>query len=154
MTHYIISSAGKRSAPRVTRCLFACGLLVFPSAHAADPLPGPIPARVVRVVDGDTLVVRAVIWVGQEVETAIRVEGIDAPEMRGPCSGVGLRAQERLAELAAGAVWLRDVRPDKYGGRMRARVEDAAGTDLGHAMMAAGLARPYDGHRPAGWCPD
>ncbi len=36
---------------------------------ARELLPGPVPARVIQVIDGDTLVVKARIWLGQDVET-------------------------------------------------------------------------------------
>ncbi|MFC5354802.1 thermonuclease family protein [Azospirillum himalayense] len=53
------------------------------TVQAAPPaLPGPIPAEVLEVLDGDTLLVRATIWLGQVVETHIRVDGLDAPEIR------------------------------------------------------------------------
>ena len=48
-------------------------------------VPGPVPAEVLAVLDGDTLVVRARIWLGQDVETRIRLDGIDAPELKGKC---------------------------------------------------------------------
>lgn len=50
-----------------------------------EPLAGPIPAMVVKVVDGDTLNVRARIWINQELDTAVRLLGIDAPELNGAC---------------------------------------------------------------------
>ena len=54
--------------------------LVMANALARpNPLEGPVPAFVERVVDGDTLVVRARIWLGQELRIMVRVAGIDAP---------------------------------------------------------------------------
>ena len=54
----------------IARFLFSA--LVFPAfpspSQAKDVLAGPVPAEVVRVVDGDTLLVRAEIWLGQTVE--------------------------------------------------------------------------------------
>ena len=52
---------------------------------AADSLPGPLPARVVSVIDGDTLEVRVHIWLGQNLDTRVRLAGIDAPELKGKC---------------------------------------------------------------------
>ena len=70
--------------------LCAAWLAVMPAtvahAPAAEVLSGPVPARLVRVVDGDTVVVRARIWLGQEVEIHVRLAGIDAPELRGKCA--------------------------------------------------------------------
>ncbi|HCX68087.1 MAG TPA: nuclease, partial [Rhodobiaceae bacterium] len=45
----------------------ACALLAIFSAfpaYAAERMAGPVEAEVVRVVDGDTLVARARIWLG------------------------------------------------------------------------------------------
>ncbi len=49
-------------------------------------------------------------------------------------------------------VRLREIRYGKFAGRVLARVETLDGTDLGQGLLAAGLARPYDGRRRASWC--
>ena len=56
------------------------------------------------------------------------------------------------AAAGVGAVRLWEVRYGKYAGRVLARVETPDGTDLGQGLVAAGLARPYDGRRRASWC--
>ncbi len=128
------------------------------TVRAAPPaaLPGPIPAEVLEVLDGDTLLVRATIGLGQVVETHVRVDGLDAPEMRARCPH-----ERELAETArdharrligAAPVRLLDIQPDKYGGRVRARVLTGGGDDLSAALIAAGLARPYHGERRQPWC--
>ncbi|MBI4184374.1 MAG: thermonuclease family protein [Proteobacteria bacterium] len=123
---------------------------------AGEMLAGPVPAAVVRVVDGDTLVVRARIWLGQSVETHVRVDGVDTPELKGRCPRERALAEDArrfvIERLAGGAATLRRLVYDKYGGRVRARVETAAGEDLGGALIAAGLARPYDGGARRDWC--
>ncbi|MEI6559714.1 MAG: thermonuclease family protein [Rhodospirillaceae bacterium] len=130
-----------------------------PAAELArDVLQGPVAVDVIRVIDGDTIVVRAHPWLGVFIETSVRLAGIDAPELHGRCDGeiaLAARARDRLAELlAGGAARLDDIRHDKYGGRVRARVLDSAGLDVGAALIAAGLARPYHGERRAPWCSD
>jgi endonuclease YncB( thermonuclease family) len=132
-------------------------LLVVPSVTGArEELAGPIPAEIVEVIDGDTVKLRAHIWLGQEVEISVRLAGIDTPELRGDCDAerhLALQARDYLATLLAGAtVSLRDVAYDKYGGRVVAQVSDAAGHDLGTALVAAGYARLYDGGKRAAWC--
>ncbi|MDW7556454.1 nuclease [Azospirillum brasilense] len=131
--------------------------LLAGTVQAAPPaLPGPIPAEVLEVLDGDTLLVRATIWLGQVVETHVRVDGLDAPEMRARCP-----RERELAETArdharrligAAPVRLLDIQPDKYGGRVRARVLTIGGDDLSAALIEAGLARPYHGERRQPWC--
>jgi endonuclease YncB( thermonuclease family) len=132
-------------------------LLALPSPTAArEELAGPIPAEIVEVIDGDTVKLRAHIWLGQEVETSVRLAGINAPELKGDCDAerqLAQRARDYLATLlTGGAVSLRDIAYDKYGGRVVAQVSDATGRDLGTALIAAGYARPYDGGKRAAWC--
>ena len=126
------------------------------AARNGEEVPGPVPARVLKAVDGDTLEVEATIWLGQEVHILVRIRGIDAPELRARCAEearLAAAARDRLAQLTnAGPVGLLNVRRDKYGGRVSARVTGPDGADLGAAMVAAGLARLYHGGRRQGWC--
>jgi endonuclease YncB( thermonuclease family) len=121
-----------------------------------DTLPGPIPAELVRVIDGDTLVVRAHIWLGQTVETHVRLAGIDTPELRGDCPAerdLARRAADRLIALAGtGPLALGEVRLGSFAGRVVARVETGQG-DAGARLIAEELAAAYDGRgaRPD-WC--
>lgn len=125
------------------------------AARGEERLAGPIPAAVERVVDGDTIDVRARIWLGQEVRVLVRIRGIDAAETDGDC------ARER-ALAAAAALWLgqaladgrlllTDVTRDKYGGRVLAEVWSGE-RNLGRGLLDAGLARPYIGGRRRDWC--
>ncbi|MGF1545661.1 MAG: thermonuclease family protein [Parvularculaceae bacterium] len=111
-------------------------------------------ANVVRVVDGDTIRVEAAIWIGLSLDVAVRLDGVDAPEIGGarcPRERVlGRRAKAFAARHVADGVALRDVRRGKYAGRVVARVLAADGRDLGAALLAAGLARPYGANKS--WC--
>ena len=138
----------------------AAGIYVH-ATTAAETLPGPIRARVTGVIDGDTLAVQARIWLGQDVDIHVRLVGIDAPELKSKCAAerdAALKARAMLAELvglgngAGGEVTLSDVRYDKYGGRVLARVAAQDGTDLASALVAKKLARPYDGKARQAWC--
>jgi micrococcal nuclease len=127
------------------------------SAVATDKtLPGPMPATVVRVVDGDTLTVRVHIWIGQEVETNVRVLGVDTPEIHGRCDSEkdkARQAREMTEKLTAdGPVGLSDIQADKYGGRIDAVVRTSAGANLADLLIKAGLGRPYDGDQRGAWC--
>jgi len=99
----------------------------------------------IRVPDGDTFV--------QNGEK-IRVMNIDAPEIH-PCHcqlecDLGYRAKEYVERFLSGPIVLeRASRVDKYG-RTLARVS-VDGVDLGEALIAAGLARPWEGRRKP-WC--
>jgi endonuclease YncB( thermonuclease family) len=126
------------------------------AAPAAEVVPGPVPAEVTGVIDGDTIAVRARIWIGQDVETRVRISGIDAPELRGACDSeraLAMAARERLIELVAGGgVTLTGISNDKYGGRVLARVLNGDGVDVGDTLVAARLARAYTGGARASWC--
>jgi endonuclease YncB( thermonuclease family) len=85
----------------------------------------------------------------------VRLDGVDAPELRGACEEerTARAAQAWLeARLVGSAVRLVDVRFDKYGGRALARVLDGEGRDIGADLVTEGLARAYDGRRREPWC--
>ena len=134
-----------------------------PSSDAAPPglrvasaaFDGPVRADVVRVIDGDTFEAAARIWLGEAIEIHVRIEGIDAPELRAHCADERRRAEAARDYLARrigdGEVELSAVRYDKFGGRVRAIVRDAGG-DVGAAMIARGFARAYHGGHRSPWC--
>jgi len=123
---------------------------------ARKTLAGPVAATVLTVIDGDTLTVRAHIWVGQEVETHVRLMGVDTPELHGRCEAEKSKAQDAKLFTArltsSGKVFLYDVRSDKYGGRVDATVRTEDGRNLADALIQAGLARHYGGGKRAAWC--
>jgi micrococcal nuclease len=109
----------------------------------APPGP-PAAARVVRAVDGDTLVVRAG---GRSV--TVRLLGVDTPETRrGRVECGGPAASRQLARIAPPGSRVRlvtdpdsgDTR-DRYG-RLLAYVDSRRG-DLGERQLRAGLAYVY-----------
>ena len=131
--------------------LFA-GFVQF--AHA-DPLPGPIPAEVVSVYDGDTITVKAAIWPGIFAVRDIRVLGVDTPEIQGKCEDEhqkAIRARDLARELVGNKVHLKDVEEGTWPRRDRARVILRDGSDLAVRLIQAGLGRPYEGGKREGWC--
>ncbi|MEM9170289.1 MAG: thermonuclease family protein [Pseudomonadota bacterium] len=122
---------------------------------AGEAFAGPVSARVVRVVDGDTLKVAAAIWIEQEVTVSVRLAGVDAPELFRPKCDAERRlaraAKDRLRDLAGADVVLYEVRSGKYGGRVVARVETADGVDVAAALVRTRHA--VEGARGA-WCAD
>ena len=138
--------------------LVLLGRLIVPVTAAGwrDPIPGPVPALVVDVIDGDTVLVRARIWLGQEVETRVRLDGVDTPELRGKCEAARRLAREARAFVQARVggrqVILRDIQYGKYAGRVVARIQTPDGVDLTEALIAAGLGHAYDGGARAPWC--
>ncbi len=138
--------------------LILVGRLILPVTAAGwrDAIPGPVPALVVDVIDGDTVLVRARIWLGQEVETRVRLNGVDTPELRGKCQAARRLAREARAFVQARVggrqVILRDIQYGKYAGRVVARIQTPDGDDLTEALVEAGLGHAYDGAARAPWC--
>ena len=142
-----------RGRTKVAAALTATALGVAGVSHK---LEGPIPAEVLRVIDGDTIEVRARIWINQDLTTHVRLDGIDAPELRGRCErerDLARAARDFLVDrIEHRGVKLRDIGFDKYGARVVARVEDLEGGDLAAALLAERLAERYDGGAKRSWC--
>mgnify|MGYP001572462351 CR=1 FL=1 len=119
-------------------------------------LPPLFFALILSVVDGDTVKVRAFIWLGQTVEISVRIAGIDTPELHGKCPREKKLAGEAKAALARllplnTIIELRHIEPDKYG-RVLAFVATANNVDVAGELMKRGLARSYSGKTRQGWC--
>ncbi|MEO5338879.1 MAG: nuclease, partial [Magnetospirillum sp. WYHS-4] len=84
------------------RALLAALLWAMPAV--AETLPGPYAAEILRVIDGDTFEARIRLWLNQDLVQKVRLAGIDAPELTGPCPEAGRAARARLAELLDGPV--------------------------------------------------
>lgn len=122
----------------------------------ADVVAGPFNGEVIKVLDGDTLSVRVHVWIGQQLVTDVRIKGIDTPELRGHCPAERAKAiaarDHVIALLKNGRVILRDIRLEKYAGRVLATVTATDGTIIGDDLIARGLARAYGGEKRQGWC--
>ena len=122
----------------------------------SETIPGPIPAEVLRVLDGDTIVVRARIWLGQDIETRVRLLGVDTPELNGQCETerrLARKARDLTVSLSGGGkVILSDIQYGKYAGRVVARVHAPGGEDFSGTLLRNGLGRAYDGRRRQSWC--
>jgi len=119
-------------------------------------LAGPVLGYLERVIDGDTIRARALIWLRQEVRITIRLNGVDTPELHGSCDyeiALARKARQFTSDwLANGPIRLTRIKQGKYGGRIIARVANAQGGDLGRALLDKGLARPYGGAKRKSWC--
>ncbi len=112
--------------------------------RAAENLAGPVEADIVRVIDGDTVEVRAHIWLGQQMTVMVRLAGVDAPELAGaPCPQARQRALDAKSFLTARLdhqnVRLHDIRYGKYAGRVVARMELPSGEDVSSLLASAGF---------------
>jgi endonuclease YncB( thermonuclease family) len=114
------------------------------------------PADVLRVIDGDTFEARVRVWPGLDVDTSIRLRGIDAAELHARCADELSRAEaartKLQAILAEGGVSVSRVGVDKYGGRVDALASTRRTADVSAAMLSGGFARAYAGGRRGSWC--
>lgn len=124
-----------------------------------DVMEGPIKARVVKLVDGDTVEIEAEPFPGHYVLTDVRIGGIDTPEKKGraKCAGEAALAEQASAatrDLIAGReVQVLGVQFEKYGGRVLGTIRTLEGVDAGQNLIRRGLAHPYDGGTKQTWCP-
>lgn len=137
--------------------LFAVVLAFARSAMGGERVvAGPVAARVISVVDGDTIRVAAMVWPGHEISVSVRIRGIDAPEKNGRCEAERRAAERARAALedmvGVGAVRLSSIGGGKYYGRVLADVEAADGTAVAGALLSRDLVRPYGGGRRQSWC--
>lgn len=138
--------------------LFLITLLSAPALATPrqDVIAGPLTARVLDVLDGDTVNVRIKVWMGQDIETSVRIAGMDAPEIHGKCTREQVMAKEAKDELAqllaGGEIKIFDARLEKYAGRVVARAETVGGIKIREHMIEKGLARAYKGKKRAPWC--
>ena len=138
--------ARDRGRPRLRLAAAALLLILAGCAPPSESFAGA-DAAACRAVDGDTIECGA---------ARIRLLNIDTPELHGKCAAeidLAQRAQAfTAARLALGApeIIVDAKRPrDRYG-RTLAWVR-AEGRDIGEDLIAAGLARRWDGRRRA-WC--
>jgi endonuclease YncB( thermonuclease family) len=122
---------------RLTALALAAAMLACRAAGAApqdeDGLTPFIEGRVVRVVDGNTLVVEA-----QTTKAQVRVllRGMDAPELRQPFGAESRRSLETLIGGASVRVEFKNT--DKYGQVYGLVLKD--GEDVNLEQLAAGMA--------------
>lgn len=125
-------------------------------ASAAELFPGPVQARVLEVIDGDTFLADALVWPGHSVRVNVRIRGIDAPETRSRCDdekAAAALAREALAEMIeGGGVSISNIGSAKYYGRVLADVRTEQGAEVAEALLQRLLVRSYDGGKRAGWC--
>lgn len=121
-----------------------------------DILTGPLPGTILEILDGDTVTAQIHVWIGQDIKINVRLNGIDAPEMKGQCEKerkMAVAAQQELKHLLADdRIRLYDIRLEKYAGRVLARAKTTGGIDISEHMIKNGLAHPYHGEKRKTWC--
>ena len=136
----------------IRRILLVLSILIAGNLYAGDFYD----VTPVRVIDGDTVVVtieNVPDVFGERI--AVRIAGIDTPEIRGKCVGETRKANE--AKLLVQNLFLRarvvnvlGATRDKYF-RIVGNIE-VDGQDVSAILLEKGLARLYDGGRKSDWC--
>ncbi len=149
-------------APKAPLPIVIAALLLVHAAQPAraapgkEPLYGPYPATVLRVIDGDTVELGVALWPGLVQRIRLRLDGVNTPEKRGAplCEKIEAAKATKFTRSflnRATVVWVSGVRLGKYAGRVLGKIA-VNGKDLGQALLAAGLARPYHGGKRRAWC--
>ena len=115
----------------------------------------PIPADVLRVLDGDTFEARVLAWPGLEINTMVRLRGIEAPELRARCPMERIKAEaarDALTEILSGSVGVYSITADKLGGRVVADAATHSIASVAAEMLRRGHARPITAGHRNGWC--
>lgn len=127
-------------------------------AMAAAPEHARYKWQVIGIKDGDTLTVHLPGLPPPLNPVAVRLRSVDTPESGGRAKCASERKlAERATRFTRQAIARSDriefASPswDKYGGRIDADVW-VDGRLLSEQLIAAGLARPYDGGKRASWC--
>ena len=118
---------------------------------------GATPAVVDYIFDGDTFAAYVLLQDDIRISVRVRLINVDTPEMHGACAQeieMAHAARDRLAELipVGTTVQLKNIKDDKYLGRIDANVIMNDGRDVGMVLVQERLGRPYAGGHRAGWC--
>src|SRR5262245_44616649 len=129
--------------------VLALASLAWATSFAAEP----VSVNVLSCYDRDTCRAASEILIGRN---RICLANADTPEIEGKCPEEierAIQARDYTRALVVGrTATLMAIEPDKYDKRVDAHVQLPDGRDLGDALIAAGLARPYSGGRRDGWC--
>jgi endonuclease YncB( thermonuclease family) len=124
--------------------VLALAVLVGVDAAGAEA----VTVKVLSCYDGDTCRLEREVLPGRD---RVRLANADTPEIEGLCRDEidrAVMARDYTRALVVGrVVTLTAIGPDKYDKRVDAYVQLPDGRDLGDALIAAGLARPYSGRR-------
>lgn len=133
--------------------------LATPAIAQKTPTGVTYDATIVRVSDGDTVVVEAK-WIPAPMkpQIAVRIFGVDTPEkgFRAQCpaeDAKGLAASAFTKDLVAKATKIQYTLYDwdKFGGRVLGDLI-LNGKSLREQLITNGYARPYFGDAKQSWC--
>lgn len=114
---------------------------------SADPVePVAIPASFVRVIDGDTFVMRAHLPFDVHIDITIRLRGVNCPEVKGLSARAGKAATEYARTWVATYpdVIIHDVGSRSLGRMVSTICPPGGGQCLTEALIASGHGVAYD----------
>ncbi len=132
-------------------------LLIFYSLIVCQ-IASATSVRVAYIIDGDTFVGDVILADKSEVNSVkVRLRNVDTPELHGDCESEIKRAEyakQRLGELIPvdSIVEIKNVKNDKYAGRIDANVYDSLKRDVGAILIKEKVGRPYSGGKRKSWC--
>ena len=122
-------------------------VLVF---QKADYVMYEYSAELVRVIDGDTVVLRVDCGFRLHFEDRFRLYGIDTPETRGVLVETKRKGDAATVEvarlLALGPLTIKTYKPDKYGrwlAELFVHQADGVVVDVCQSLVAGGFAKVY-----------
>lgn len=126
---------------------FVAGVAMAMDVHSAGLAGGVLVDRVVKVVDGATIVVDVDAWPPLfGVGAKIRLRGIDTPELRGKCTHEKILATKAKQFVESKVYGAKEIQLKGLGRgtffRVVARVV-VDGEDLGELIVREGLGREY-----------
>jgi micrococcal nuclease len=124
-------------------------LIIFLGNAHADPIPVKVveyrqyPAKVVRIIDGDTIVADIDLGFDITMTKSVRLYGIDAPEIRGEGKELGLKSKAFLEALVSPDdkiyIWVPYKETDSFG-RVLGVIFDKDYKNINVAMIKGGHA--------------
>ena len=117
-------------------------------------------AIVKYIIDCDTFVGDVLFDGGVTVKSvSVRLRNVDTPEIHGNCDweiAMANQAKRRLSELipVGSTIEIKNIKNDKYVGRIDANVFDSRGKDVGLILIRENLGRAYSGGKRLSWCGD
>ena len=115
-------------------------------------------AKLLRVVDGDTIDVQIDLGFHVYHDIRVRLYGINTPESRTRNlkeKALGLKAKRLTQKFCEQSMWLiiKTIKTGKYG-RYLSEVYDDKGESLAAKLLGQDLARKYFGTKRLGWFED
>jgi endonuclease YncB( thermonuclease family) len=154
------SQKPKAENPQPSPDLSAGSLVTLSPAGHPKPAPDATTAdlytyaaEVIRVVDGDTLILKIWLKPGHWLKEKVRLRGIDCPELDTPEGKAAKRFVETLVKEAE-AITITTTKPDKwdrYLSDIFLRQENGGEGFLNNLLLENGHARRYDNVKPADW---